>query len=168
MNKYKYILSSLLTMKYPFVLSIFISFMFISCGNKHVENSNSSLPEAPSLELTETLWSLNENLPSKTSTTVTMEKAIFDLDNRLFQFNYSEVWPDNVSVDSAQVLLDKTRISTLEQQLENDYQGQNRAFLQLLVKNNYGIKIQYVGVPSNDTISTSVSVDEIKELLSKH
>lgn len=153
-------------MKLPVLYGVICS-LFISCVNDK-ENNKSSIQETPTQELIETLWSYNENLPSRISTTVTMEKATLDYDNRMFQFNYTEVWPENANVDSAQILLDRIRISTLEEQLANDFEGQNRSFLQLLVKNNFGIKIQYVGVPSNDTISSSVSVPEITELLSKH
>lgn len=152
---------------YP-IFRKYMEYIIVVSQSDDLQRQQHSNGSAVSADLIKTLHEYNEQTPRQMSNTVCMEKANFDFDNRMFQFNYTEVWPENADAKYALERLNQMRISTLQDQLEYDPQGTNRAFLEELVRNKYGIRVQYVGVPNNDTIKSEVSYEEIKELLQSY
>ena len=142
--------------------------IFLSCSTQPQGNTSESVShdnDGPSSELFEILREYNEQAPQWISPTVRMEKASLDFDSRMFEYKYTEQIPANASKQDGQAHLDKMRISVLENRLRQDTDGRDRRFLEILVKDNYGIRVLYILHPINDSIMVEVTPHEIDSLL---
>lgn len=78
-----------------------------SCAGKGSpkEVDNTKINDGPSEELVIILNNYNQQAPQQLSSTVTMEKATFDFNNRMFEYNYSEIMPAGASIEDVQANL---------------------------------------------------------------
>ena len=150
-----------------YIFLTIVTILLSCCHHNSVQKEVRSDRSMPSEDLVFELNAYNQQVPKKTSPTVTQEKATFNYDDRMFEYNYTEIMPDGASIEYARVNLEYMRLNILEDRLKNDYLGYDRLFLNLLVKDNYGIRVRYVFKPNNDTIQVDVSPQEIDSLLNK-
>lgn len=151
-------------MKKILILSL-TAVLLSCCHHNSIQKKANNDSSWPSDELVLELNAYNQQVPQKSSPTVTREKATFDYDDRMFEYNYTEIIPYGASIEYARANLEYMRLNVLEDRLKNDYLGYDRLFLNLLVKDNYGIRVRYVFLPNNDTIQVDVSPQEIDSLL---
>ena len=123
-------------------------------------------------EILAILWDYNANIPDYPNPYSTARKATLPFDEKIFQFNYEEVWDESTNVSEEQAKIEATRLSILENQLKNDPDGSNHGFLEILSKEGYGLRMQYVGKYRNlekrDTIQIEISPEEIKNILNRY
>lgn len=159
--------------KYIYGFIVIVSTVLMGCTSSSQSNPEcDSLPKAPSQELIEILWGYNDQISAYPSPYCTERKANFDFDNQVFQYNYEEIWDETMTAEEEQHKIDASRLSILESLIKNDQEGTYRRFLEILLRDGYGLRFQYVGKYKNnekrDTIQIEVSTEEIKLLLEQN
>ena len=115
----------------------------------------------PYNELETALREINKTCPQKHGP-ITYEKAELSREERIFQYNYTVDLEAELDIQKFKAAL-KLEMTSMIEQMRRDPKA--LAFLNALVRNNFGIRARYVIKPSNEIVQCEVFSWEIRQIL---
>ena len=112
-------------------------------------------------ELETALREVNKTCPQKHGS-ITYEKAELSREERIFQYNYTVDSEAELDIQKFKDAL-KLEMTSMIEQMRRDPKA--LAFLNALVRNNFGIRAMYVIKPSYEIVQDELSAREIRQLL---
>lgn len=117
----------------------------------------------PDNELETALREVNKTCPQKYGP-ITYEKAELSREERILQYNYTVDLGGELDIQKFKTAL-KWELTSMVEQMKRD--PKTLAFLNVLLRNNFGIRARYVIKPSNEIVQDELSAREIRQILDK-